>query len=193
MAFDGKSLSIFLRRSVGLILTPYATMRRISIESSWRESAWGALFVVLYFLITNTVRFWINGLLGAVGLFLISTLFFSLLPGKDTFQKRFERMYITWSYTLVPTLLWFYITLFFYFLIPPPRTISLLGKSFSIFYIALSVSLLLWKLILVYLSIRFSLRIHLYRVIYYMLIYLALSIPLWLFLYNIGISRIPFV
>ncbi|MCX6731298.1 MAG: hypothetical protein NTZ55_05615 [Candidatus Roizmanbacteria bacterium] len=104
-----------------------------------------------------------------------------------------QRLIKTWTYTLLPTLIWFYSTLFFYFLIPPPRTTSILGQSFSIFYIAFSMSLLIWKLILTYLCIRFSLRIHLYRVIYYLLIYLALSIPLWIFLYNMGISRIPFV
>lgn len=193
MVFDTVSFILFLRHSIGLILTPYATMRKISLESSWREGIWIFLLTILYFLITNTVRFWFNGLLGAIGLFVMSILFLSLLPSGGTFKDTLRRMFITWSYTLLPTLIWFYTTLLFYFLIPPPRTTSILGKSFSIFYIALSVSLLLWKLILVYLSIRFSLRVHLYRVIYYMLIYLTLSIPLWIFLYNSGISRIPFV
>lgn len=193
MVSDAVSFVLFLRRSIGLIFTPYATMRKISLESSWGECIWIGVLTVVYFLITNTVRFWINGLLGAGGLYSASILFLSLLPAAGTFRERLKRMYTTWTYTLLPTLIWFYTTLLFYFLIPPPRTTSFLGKSFSVFYIALSVSLLFWKLILVYLSIRFSLRIHLYRVIYYMLIYLALSIPLWLFLYNIGISRVPFV
>ena len=168
-------------------------MRKISLESSWGELIWIYILTIVYFLITNAVRFWINGLLSALGLFVMSILFLSSLPAGGLFRERLNRMFMTWTYTLLPTLIWFYTTLLFYFLIPPPRTTSFLGKSFSIFYIALSVSLLLWKLILVYLSIRFSLRVHLYRVIYYMLIYLALSIPLWLFLYNNGISRVPFV
>ena len=168
-------------------------MRKISLESTWSECLWIFLLVITYFLITNTVRFWINGLLGAIGLFIASILFLAALPSGGLFKDKLNRMFATWSYTLLPTLIWFYTTLLFYFLIPPPRTTSVLGKSFSVFYIALSVSLLLWKLILVYLSIRFSLRVHLYRVIYYMLIYLTLSIPLWIFLYTSGISRIPFV
>lgn len=193
MVSDAVSFVLFIRRSIGLILTPYATMRKISLESSWGEMLYLFIFSFLYFLITNAVRFWVNGLLGALGLFIASILFLSLLPAAGTFRERLNRMCVTWSYTLLPTLIWFYSTLLFYFLIPPPRTTSFLGKSFSVFYIALSVSLLLWKLILVYLSIRFSLRVHLYRVIYYMLIYLTLSIPLWIFLYNSGISRVPFV
>jgi len=193
MVSDMVSFVLFIRRSIGLIFTPYATMRKISLESSWGELVWIFILTITYFLITNTVRFWINGLLGALGLFVASILFLSLLPSGGTFWERLNRVFTTWTYTLLPTLIWFYTTILFYFLIPPPRTTSLLGKSFSVFYIALSVSLLLWKLILVYLSIRFSLRVHLYRVIYYMLIYLTLSIPLWIFLYNSGISRVPFV
>ena len=193
MVSDIISFIIFIRRSIGLIFTPYATMRNISVENSWKDSMWIGILSTLFFYITNSVRFWINGLIGAFILYIASIAFFSLLPAPGKITERFYRMTRTWTYTLIPTLIWFYTTLIFYFLIPPPRTTSFLGKSFSIFYIAFSGSLLVWKLILVYLSIRFSLRVHLYRVIYYMLLYLALSIPLWLFLYNSGISRIPFV
>lgn len=168
-------------------------MRSISVEKDWVDITWIGVLSILYFFITNSVRFWMNGLVGAVGLFIGSVIFFSLLPSPSTKREKLQRMIKTWAYTLLPTFIWFYSTLLFYFIVPPPRTTSILGQIFSIFYIAFSGSLLVWKLILVYLSIRFSLRIHLYRVIYYMLIYLALSIPLWIFLYNSGISRVPFV
>lgn len=168
-------------------------MRKISLSSSRGELVCIFILSFIYFTITNTVRFWFAGFLGAIGLFVISITFFSLFPGQGSYWERVKRLTLTWSYTLVPTLLWFYSTLLFYFLLPPPRTTSLLGHLFSIFYIAFSVSLLVWKLILVYFSIRFSLRVHLYRVIYYVLIYLTLSIPLWVTLYRMGISRIPFV
>ena len=193
MVSDVVSFIIFIRRSIGLIFTPYKTIRKISIEKGWHDIIWIGVLGVLYFLITNSVRFWLTGLLGAVGLFIGTVVFFSLLPGSGAWTERLQRMYKTWSYSFIPTLIWFYSTLLFYFILPPPRTTSLFGMVFSVFYIAFSGSLLVWKLILVYLSIRFSLRIHLYRVIYYMLIYLALSIPLWIYLYNCGISRIPFV
>lgn len=193
MVSDVVSFILFIRRSIGLLFTPYVTMRKISIESTWKESFWVFILIVIYFLITNTIHFWVNGLLGASTLFVMSVLFLSILPASGVFRERLNRMFVTWSYTLLPTLIWFYSTSLFFFVIPPPRTTSLLGKSFSVIYIALSISLLCWKFILVYLSIRFSLRIHLYRVIYYIVLYLTLSVPLWLFLYNSGISRIPFV
>jgi len=193
MVSDTVSFIIFFRRFIGLIFTPYATMRKISTEKELKDCIWIGIATVIYFLITNSVRFWINGLLGAFGLYVGSILFFSLFPSSGMQKEKILRLIKTWSYTLVPTLIWFYSTLLFYFLLPPPRTTSLLGQAFSIFYIAFSGSLFIWKLILVYLSIRFSLRAHLYRVIYYLLLYFALSIPLWLILYSRGISRVPFV
>lgn len=168
-------------------------MRKISLEKNRVGLVWILFFTVVYFFITNSVRYWINGLLGAIGLYIWSITFFTFLPSPGKIKEKCERMFKTWTYTLLPTLIWFYTTLLFYFLLPPPRTTSIWGKSFSIIYIAFSVSLLIWKLILVYLSIRFSLRIHLYRIIYYILVYLAISVPLWLYLYSIGISRVPFV
>lgn len=193
MASDVVSFIIFIRRSIGLIITPYTTMRKISIENRRDDIIWIGVLSCIYFLITNSVRFWGAGLFGALGLFIGTILFFSILPAPGLLQDKLKRMYKTWAYSLLPTLIWFYTTLLFYFVFPPPRTTSLLGQIFSVCYIAFSVSLLVWKVILVYLSIRFSLRVHLYRVIYYMLLYLSLSIPLWIYLYNNGISRIPFV
>jgi len=193
MVSDFTSIILFFRSCIGLVFTPYTTMRRLSVERSWPELVWIVFLTLIYFLITNSVRFWLSGFLAAIGLFIWTVLFFSFLPSKGAVKEKIGRMIKTWSYTLIPTLIWFYSTLLFYFLLPPPRTTSLLGKLFSVIYIAFSVSLLIWKLILTYLSIRFSLRIQLYRIIYYILIYLAVSIPLWLILYNGGISRIPFV
>lgn len=193
MASKSAALIILLRRIIGLIFTPYATVRKISIDGSRIEVVYIWFFVFIYFAISNTIRLWINGLFGALFLFFTTILFFSFLPGQGTYRERLDRLLVTWSYTLIPTLIWFYSTLIFYFLLPPPRTISLPGQLFSIFYIAFSGSLLVWKLILVYLSIRFSLRVHVYRILYYFLVYLVFSIPLWFLLYSLGISRIPFI
>ena len=168
-------------------------MRKISLESKMSEIVWIGILIVVYFMITNSVRFWIIGMIGFLILYFVSIIFFSTLPTAGKYKDILKRVIITWSYALLPTLIWFYSTLLFYFIIPPPRTISFLGKAFSIFYIAFSASLLIWKLILIYLSVRFSLRVHLYRIFYYLLLYFALSIPLWVVLYIYGISRIPFV
>lgn len=193
MDFSLVSLIITVRRFIGLLLTPYKTMRTISVDGKKNELTWIYFFAILYFLLSGNVRAELWGIGTMIGLILFSVTFFSLLPTTETIHDRWKTVYVTWTHTLFPTLLWFYTTLVFYIILPPPRTFSMPGKAFSIFYIAFSFSLLAWKLILVYLSIRFSLRAHVYRVLFYILLYITVSIPIWIALYRLGMSRIPFV
>ena len=193
MDFNIVSFIFFLRNTFGLVFTPYATMRKISIQKESGSILLIFFLAIVYFLISQSVRSWIVGLCGAIALYGESILFISILPSSSTFIDRLKRIVRTWSYSLIPTLLWFYATLFLYYVIPPPRTSSLLGILFSTVYIAFSASLLIWKCILIYLVIRFSLRVQIYRVIYYILLYLAVSGPLWILFYMSGISRVPFV
>lgn len=193
MDFSLVSFVITTRRFVGLLLTPYKTMRKIAVEGEYRDMTWIYFFSLLYFFLSGNVRMELWGIVTMIFLTLFSISFFSLLPSRETISQKWKTVWLTWSHTLFPTIIWFYTTLVFYLILPPPRTISLFGKAFSVFYIGFSVSLLAWKLILVYLSIRFSLRVHIYRVLYYFLLYLTFSIPLWVLLYRLGISRVPFV
>lgn len=193
MDFSLISFVITIRRFVGLLLTPYKTMRKIAVEGVYGDLTWIYFFSLLYFFLSGNVRMEMGGIITMILLTFFSVVFFSLLPSRETISQKWKTVWITWTHTLFPTIIWFYTTLVFYLILPPPRTISFMGRAFSIFYIGFSVSLLAWKLILVYLSIRFSLRVHIYRVFYYLLLYLALSIPLWILFYRLGISRIPFV
>lgn len=193
MDFSFLSFIITLRRFIGLLFTPYKTMRTISVDGKRNELTWIYFFSILYFLLSGNVRAELWGIGTMIALVLFSVSFFSLLPTTEAIHNKWTTIFITWTYTLFPTLLWFYTTLAFYIILPPPRTTSIWGMLFSIFYIAFSVSLLAWKLILVYLSIRFSLRAHVYRVLFYILIYMTISIPIWITLYRLGMSRVPFV
>jgi len=193
MDFSLLTLIITVRRFIGLLFTPYKTMRTISAEGKRNELTWIYFFSILYFLLSGNVRAELWGIGTMVGLVLFSVSFFSLLPTTEAIRNKWETLAITWTHTLFPTLLWFYTTFLFYIILPPPRTTSIWGMAFSIFYIAFSASLLAWKLILVYLCIRFSLRAHVYRILFYILIYVTISIPLWVTLYRLGMSRIPFV
>lgn len=99
----------------------------------------------------------------------------------------------TFSYSLFPTLIWFISNSILYKLVPPPRTFSILGKAFSTFFIAYSVSLLLWKIILFYLSIRFSAKLNFYRTVYLIILYLSIFLPYSILLYHFKIFRVPFI
>jgi hypothetical protein len=117
--------------------------------------------------------------------------FFSSVIHKKTVSL--TSFVLTFSYTLIPTLFWFVVNSFLYALLPPPRTISLMGKAFSVVYISFSVGMLLWKIILQYLAVRFATKLDFYRILYAFILYLVMMIPYALFLYSVKFFRIPFL
>jgi hypothetical protein len=122
--------------------------------------------------------------------FFLTTCFFYLLTKK---KAAFSSFIFTFSYSLFPTLIWFLSTSLLYVFLPPPRTFSLLGRTFSIFFIAYSLSLLIWKLILEYLAIRFSSKQNFLRIFYMIVLYLIWFLPYSVFLYYFSFFRIPFI
>jgi len=191
------SFLIVLRRIILLIFDPYKTMRKISLEKD-KGQIWIILIIsFLYFMfaykIRNGIFFGIIAFCIFIILFFITTIFFYLSAKQFNKNLTYDRFVFTYSYTLIPTFFWFFSNAVFFILLPPPRTYSFLGKGFSVIYLAFSISLLVWKLILVYFSLRFSTRLGLFRILYIFLLYLLLLAPLSMLLYQLHIFRIPFI
>lgn len=191
------SLVLVIRNFFLLIFYPYKTMRKISFEKDNYQLLIIAGLVFLYFKFIYFLR---DKPYPATLIFLIFlfnfflTVFFFYFLSK-VFEKRlnWKSFVFTFSYSLLPTLIWFLSTSFLYIVLPPPRTFSLLGKSFSIFFIAYSLSLLIWKLILVYLALRFSSKQNFFRIFYMMILYLIWFIPYSVLLYYFHFFRVPFI
>lgn len=188
---------IVVRRSVYLILYPYRTMRTISIKSN-KQQVWIIFFIAFcYFAASHRIRNSpLQGLLAFgvfLGLFYVTVTFFYLLSVRSRPQISFSSFVYTFSYTLVPTLFWFWTTTLLFIILPPPRMYTPLGTGFSIFFVAYSLSLLAWKLILVYLAVRFSSRQGIYRIVYMMILYLIIFLPVSVFFYYQRLFRIPFI
>jgi hypothetical protein len=88
---------------------------------------------------------------------------------------------------------WFYITSSLYVLLPPPRTVSILGISYSYIFIVFSLIVLLWKTIIVYLAVRFSSWLSFQEIIYGVLLFFVWFTPLSYLLYFMKIFRVPFI
>lgn len=177
------------RRFFLLIISPYKTLRKISLEKDWLQVLIIFMFVFLYFQLTGRNK----NFLFFIVTFLLTIFFFFLfsrISRKDISLKSFV---FTFSYSLLPTLIWFVTNSILYFSLPPPRTLSLLGRAFSIFFVAFSLSLLLWKIILVYLAIRFSSKLNFYRIIYMMVLYGCILAPYSVLMYYWQIFRVPFI
>lgn len=188
---------LIIRRTILLIFYPYKTMRDIALNGDRSQTILIFIIALLYFLFSYSLRgsIWWGGVvyLVFVLLFIATVTFFYIFSKPFKKETHLRSFIFTFSYTLIPTLFWFISNLILFIILPPPRTMSVLGRGFSIFFIAYSVSLLVWKLILVYLAIRFSSRLGLYRIIYMFLLYTIIFIPLSLLLYYLKIFRIPFI
>ena len=172
-------------------------MRKIAQEKDYWQLAVIISFVLIYFEIANKIRRFNYSTLLIFIVFLsffISTVFFFYLLGKVYNKKEeLKSFFITFSYSLLPTLVWFITNSIIYYVLPPPRTMSLQGKGFSILFFAFSLSLFVWKIILVYLSVRFSAKLSFYKIIFLMILYLCLFFPISIFLYQLKVFRVPFI
>lgn len=172
-------------------------MRRISQEKSYGQLlVIGCLIYIYFYWATKIKDFLLPSYLMflAVLINLILVMIFVYLFFRFTKVKiDLKSFFFTYIYSLLPTLIWFFTSSIFYFLLPPPRTTSFLGKSFSIFFIAFSISLLIWKMILVYLSLRFSTKQSFYKIAFFLLIFGCVFLPYSLLLYSWQVFRIPFL
>ncbi len=191
------SFFIVAQRFVLLIFTPYKTMRKISQEKDYSQIYVILFFVFIYFqLASRAKQLFFPSILPPLFFLLhfsVTILFLYTISHVFNSSARLQSFLFTLSYGLFPTLIWFTTNSLLYRLIPPPRTISLLGKAFSVAFISFSVSLLVWKLILFYLAIRFSSKMKFFNIIYTIILYLCLFIPYSLLLYHFGLFRIPFI
>ena len=195
----------FVRVCVGTFNNPYVTFRSLSIQ---KADTTHLIFIVLltlgYFTFASlirtglqnpfllTIRFnslVLGALVGFVAMLALLVIGSKLFGG----QLNLPRLIQLWSYTLVPTWVWFSTTSLLYVLLPPPRTMNLTGKVYSSFYVVFSMMVLFWKMILYYLTLRFGLRFDLYRIAAFSLIVVPFVIAYSVVLFRLGIFRIPYL
>jgi hypothetical protein len=176
-------MGLVVRSIIGLVTRPYETMRGV-VE---RANVWELLVIAIPALVFyRTV--WAGLLTYGIAVALFWTA--GKLVGST---GKFAGLASSWGYTLIPTILWFFMTAVLYFILPPPRTTSFQGILFSILYLVVSATLFFWKVTLGYLALRFGLKLDLKRI----LVVVAISAPilgLWSYgLYRLGIMKVPFL
>ncbi len=196
---------VFSRNVLGCINNPYITYRKLSDPKSRQSHIFFIfLLVFFYFTLTSLIRSGIGnpylltykfnlltgafllGFAGFVSLYYLSGILFQKNPSLKV-------LIVLWSYSLLPTVFWFFLTSLLYIALPPPRTFSIPGKIFTIFFTASSISLAIWKGILYYLTLRFGLKFDLIRIILTTILIIPLIILYSFKMYQWGIFRIPFI
>jgi len=186
-----------LRNSFFLIFSPYKIMRKIAAETDFWQVFLIFIFIFAYF---KFVYFLKDGPYPASFTFFIFLINFFLMILFFYFLSRFLRkktqflpFIFTFSYSLLPTFLWFTSVSVLYIFLPPPRTSSLSGIFFSIFFITYSLIFLFWKMILFYLALRFSTQFGFYRILYMTILFIVWFFPYSVLLYYLKIFRVPFI
>lgn len=193
------SFILTLKTSVYLIVSPYKTMRKLAESRDLIQAFFIFVFIGLYFIFAEKVRtnYYQPIFLFSLTLvnFFLTTLFFSLIKLVSAENKKinFPKFIMLFSYSLIPTLIWFSVNSILYVLLPPPRTPSFWGKGFSIIYISFSIAVLAWKIIVEYLAVRYSTEFKFFRTLYSLILYLVAIIPYAFILYFAKIFRIPFL
>ncbi len=195
---------MFLQTCWGVLNQPYVTMRRLAQEGKIHEVIGIFAGSIIFFLFVTPLRAdsfhpllltYNFGLLTSGFLFtffLVVASFYlvgRLLGGAVALRS----IVILWAYSLLPTLMWFAVTSALFVMLPPPRTVSVMGRLFSIVFTAFCLGLFFWKGILYYLTLRFGLRFDLGRIFLASIILFPLGIVYAVVMYRLGIFRVPFI
>lgn len=195
---------LFLRNTFGCVNSPYVTYRRLAARTSLFQTVFIFALVFAYFAFASAVRTGISNpylltlkfnslILGwGIGFLGIITALYVLGRMAGSIVS-FKTLFFLWSYTLLPTLVWFFLTSLMYLAFPPPRTLSMMGKLYSVLFISFSIGLLLWKIILYYLTLRFGAKLDLWRISLISAVLSPLIVGYSILMYRFGIFRIPFL
>lgn len=186
-----------LHRVFGLVFFPYRTMRRAVLYPSTDLFYFFSFLFFIFFILQEKIkplRFsGYQNFLIFLANFFISCLFFFFLLRVFNQDLDFKTVVSGYSATFFPTILFFFFNLLSFYLFPPPRSFSLPGFAFSYVYLGIVMVLVFWKIMLVYLFLRFAGRIRVMQVFFIISLYLAVFSPLYLGLYFLKIIRLPVI
>lgn len=195
---------IFVLRNFGyLVYAPYKTMRRISKNEDKGQIAIIFIIAIGYFIYAQIVRqrtlhplvvssYAIISITGFFVTFYLVTKFFHEIYKKIS-DVEYMSIVSTFAYSLLPTFIWFFATSTLFYILPPPRTESFLGKGFSMTFVVFSTTLLFWRVVLLYLSLRFSTKQKFYRIAAGIGVFMLWFLPYSYLMYKLQIFRIPFI
>ena len=194
----------FGRTLIGLVTRPYETYRRIALHGRPGELVFVALLLVLYFALASVVKVaafrpfllthqFVELAVGVTSGALLSALCLYICARILSVPVNMVSLIISWGYTLIPTVVWFFSTSLLHVILPPPRTASLPGVVFSLLFIVFSITLLWWKIMLSYLTIRFCLKLNFVKSLVVALA-CAPVLTVWsIIMYKAGIFKVPFL
>ena len=145
----------FGRNIIGIVTRPYETYRRIITKGTAWELGFIAILLLLYFATATIVknpyfrpflltRHFIVLTAASGSVFCMVIILFALFGKLFKSTGTLKGLILGWGYSLIPTVVWFWITSLLYVIIPPPRSTGFLGIAFSICYLLFSACMFFW-------------------------------------------------
>ncbi len=199
------SLQILLKNILGTFAHPYLTWKHITRDQYYLPSLLVITIAIAAFNIRAPIKEGLpdsaptaittlisNLSISIIGFLLIAYLIYSLCRYFNS-RVNFLTIASVWAYSYIPTLIWFLITQGAYVLLPPPRTTSLAGILFTLLYISFSVSLLAWKLLLLWLTFQIPGRLLPTQAFIATTVTAIFVTFYWYVFYTLGLWGIPFL
>ena len=199
------NIILFVRHMIGVVQTPYETYRRLAKGEHLLQILPLLLVCIGYFgwsslvhhgitahpyLLTFSFGKLVAGFIVTYMLVVVSLVGVGRAIGG---VGGIRTIVLPWTYSLVPTIVWFFGTSVMTLLFPPPRTVSILGQAFSFLFLSFSLFLFFWKAILYYLTLRLGMKLSMGKIFIASLILFPLGALYAVALYQMGIFRIPFI
>lgn len=200
-----RGVFICIRHAAGVFHTPYTTCRTLSKGESLEQMIPIGLIALSYFVWSALVHHGVSvhPLLltfsfGKIVFYSVTTYILvvsaliavsRMVGGTGTIAG----VVMLWTYSLLPTIVWFYGASLLWLFFPPPRTASIAGQMLSFVFLVFSLYLFLWKGVLYYLTLRFGMRLGFWRIMLVSFIIFPLGFYYALIMYRLGIFRVPFI
>lgn len=200
-----KSFILFLQHTWGTVQHPYGTYRKLAAGNFPLQTMFLFLLCLAYFGWTTLIHVGLRGhpLIISFNFFKVTAVsaatfvlvlgVIRVIGGMVGGKGSLKTLFLPWSYSLLPTLIWFFATSLLWLLFPPPRTLALSGKALSFAFLVFSWFLFFWKGVLYYLTLRFGMKLDLIKIILVSAIIFPLGFLYSLLMYKLGIFRVPFL
>lgn len=199
-------LYLILRNCWGIIAHPFQTFKRLSRTPQVIPATTLLLASSLYFIFraplilglsSGLIPLIIQGVIGIIisisSYFLVTFLILSISRLFTKEPNTYLPIYATWIYSYIPTIFWFAATAIAFIALPPPRQHTLPGITFSVVYTVFSLTMLGWKLLLLWFTFRLAANLNHKQTFLAMCLLIPTLVIYSYFLLKLGLWRIPFL
>lgn len=181
----------FLYISGSFFYNPFENWRKVANHKNPFIAAPIWVLIIIYFTLSGFI--YRKSSLVAFLIFAFFIIVFILISFAFRKKLYFRELFNVWSFSYLPTILWFWITFFLFFILPPPRNHDFFGFIFSLIYLFFSLFCLYLKIICLFVVFKYVVKLSLIKTIIFMLAVWGIVALMGINLYRLHFFRIPFI